>query len=107
MLECIGSSAVQGFNLETKRTAVAHKDDLKLYMCPDTRHWKTNSEVLSEMLDEFKMPTPAYFARARRKDHLLEHLRCMQLLTKATSDVHRSLVVVQAEVERTSFLVDD
>jgi hypothetical protein len=53
----IGSSTVKGLNLETMKTAVGHKNELKLYMRPDARSWKTDSDVLSQILDEFKILT--------------------------------------------------
>ena len=40
------------------KTAVVRNNDLKLYMRPDTRTWKTNPEVLSQMLNEFKIDSP-------------------------------------------------
>ena len=82
MLEGIGSSAIKEINLETIRTAVVHKNELKLYMRPDTRSWKTNPEGLSEMLDEFKIDsplTPADFAEIEEQGHIRRHLRCMRL----------------------------
>ena len=77
---------------------------------PDTRSWKTNPEVLSEMLDEFKIdspPTPADFAM-RYKNKVIFADICdacdlEAILTKASSDVPRALVVVQPEWKERPF----
>jgi hypothetical protein len=84
------------------KTAVLHKNDLKFYMRPDTRSWETNPEVLTEVLDEFKVVedlVPARFYRSWKDKVIFADIGCGNdlefILEKASTDAPNALLVAE------------
>jgi hypothetical protein len=106
-MEHLGNFIVKAYNLETKRSAVVHLNDIKLYERPSLLNWKLNEKYKSKYADRLDIDLKNYQGvdlnvNWKGKDIYVDICDCADLeeiILKACKDLPNSFFFLKANIE--------